>query len=49
MGLNSKFRDHVESIYPGGLLGLFARTQDEIWDFFENLAWDMSLNKLDGL
>ena len=40
VGLNSEFRGHVEPIYLGGLLGLLTRTQDEIWDFFENLAWD---------
>ena len=40
MGLNSEFHGHVESIYPGDLLGLLSRTQDEVWDFFEKLAWD---------
>ena len=38
MGLNSKFRGHVESMCPGGLLGLLSKTQDEVWDFFENLG-----------
>ena len=27
VGLNSEFRGHVQSIYPGGLLGLLTRTQ----------------------
>ena len=40
LGLNVEFRGVVESICPGGLLGLLSRTQDEVWDFFENLAWD---------
>jgi len=40
VGLNSEFRGHVESIYPRGLLWLLTKTQDEVWDFFENLAWD---------
>ena len=25
---------------PGGLLGLLSKTQDEVWDFFENLGWE---------
>ena len=39
LGLNAKFRGIVESIYSGGLLGLLTRSQDEVWDFFEILAW----------
>jgi len=40
MGLNSASWGYVESIYPGGVLGLLSKTQDEVWDFFEKLAWD---------
>ena len=40
MGLNSECWGYVESIYPGGVLGLLSKTQDEVWDFFEKLAWD---------
>ena len=40
VGLNSVSRGYVESICPGGILGLSTRTQDEVWDFFEKLAWD---------
>ena len=40
MGLNAEFKGIVESMCPGGLLGLLSRTQDEVWDFFETLAWD---------
>ena len=39
MGLSVESRGYVESICPGGLLRLLTRTQDEVWDFFENLAW----------
>ena len=31
---------YVESICPGGLLGLLYKTQDTVWGFFEKLAWD---------
>lgn len=40
LGLNTEFRGVVESIYPGGVLGLLSKTQDEVWNFFEKLAWD---------
>ena len=40
LGLNAEFRDVIESMYPGGLLGLLSKTQDEVWNFFEKLAWD---------
>ena len=30
LGLNSEFRGHVESMCPGGLLGLLSRTEDEV-------------------
>ena len=39
--MNAKFRGCVESMYSGELLGLLSRTQDEVWDFFERLAWDI--------
>ena len=40
LGLNSEFKGHVESMCPGGLVGLLSKTQDEVWDFFENLGWE---------
>ena len=40
LGLNSEFCGHVESMCPGGLLGLLSKTQDEVWTFFNKLAWD---------
>ena len=40
VGLNVEFRGHVESMCPRGLLGLLSKTQDEIRDFFEKLAWE---------
>jgi len=40
LGLNAKFRGIVETMCSGGLLGLLTRSQDEVWDFFERLAWD---------
>ena len=40
LGLNAEFRGIVESMCLGGLLGLLPRSQDEVWDFFEKLAWD---------
>jgi len=40
MGSNSKSSSYVEFIYPGDVLGLLSKTQAEIWDFFEKLAWD---------
>ena len=40
MGLNVESRSYVESMCPGSVIGLLTRTQDEIWDFFEKLAWD---------
>ena len=30
MGLNSKSWNFVESIYPGGVLSLLSKTQDEV-------------------
>ena len=38
LGLNAEFRSIVESMCSGDLLGLLSRYQDEVWDFFENLA-----------
>ena len=40
MGLNSEFKGHVKTMCQGGLLGLLSKTQEEVWDFFEYLAWD---------
>ena len=40
MGLNFESRGYLESMCPRGLLGLLPRTQEEVWDFFEKLAWD---------
>lgn len=37
-GLNTEFRDHVQSMYPGGFWALFSKSPDEVWDFFEYLA-----------
>jgi len=39
VGLNSASWGYVESICSGGVLGLLSRTQDEVCDFFEKLAW----------
>ena len=39
MSLNVEFRNYVESACLGGLLGLLSKTKDEVWDFFEKLAW----------
>jgi len=36
MGLNSKSSSYVESIYPGGALGLLSKTQAEIWESVKN-------------
>ena len=40
MILKFESRGYVESMYPRGLLALLSRTQEEVWDFFEKLAWD---------
>ena len=40
LGVNAEFRGIVESMCSGCLLGLLSRSQDEVWDFFERLAWD---------
>ena len=40
MGLNVESRSYVESICPGGLIELLSKTQDEVWDFFEKVAWE---------
>ena len=39
-GLNSESWGYIESIYPGDVLGLLSKAQDEVWNFFEKLAWD---------
>jgi len=33
LGLNSKSRSYIESIYPGDVPGLLSKTQDEIFGF----------------
>ena len=40
MVLNSESWGYIESIYPGGVLGWLSKTQYEVWDFFEKIAWD---------
>ena len=40
MGLTVKSQGYVESICSGGVLRLLTRTQSEVCDFFEKLAWD---------
>ena len=35
LGLNTEFRGVVASIYPGGVLGLLSKTQDEVWNLNE--------------
>ena len=40
LGLNAEFKGIVEFMCPGGLLGFLSRSQHEVWDFFEKLAWD---------
>ena len=40
MGLNIESRCYIELICPGGLIELLAKTQDEVWNFFEKLAWN---------
>jgi len=40
MDLSVESRSHVEFMHPRGLLGLLSKTQDEVYDFFEKLAWD---------
>ena len=42
MGLNSASWGYIESICPGGVLGLLSKIQDEVQDFFEKLAWNTS-------
>ena len=41
MGLNSEFWGYIESIFPGGVLGLLSKTQDDVWDLFSKLAWNI--------
>ena len=40
VGLKAESWGDIESICPAGVLGLLSKTQDEVWDFFEKLAWD---------
>jgi len=39
VGLNVESRSYIESICYGGLIQLLSKTQNEVWDFFEKLAW----------
>ena len=38
MGLNAKFRAHVESMCLGSFQGLLSKTPNEVRNFFEYLA-----------
>ena len=40
VNLNTKSWGYIEFLCSGGLLGLFSKTQDEVWGFFKKLAWD---------
>ena len=40
MDLNAESWSYIEFIYPGSVLGLLSKTQDEVWNFFVKLAWD---------
>ena len=40
VGLKAEFRGHVKSMCLGGFRGLLSKTPDEVWDFFEHLAWE---------
>jgi len=40
VGLNAEFRGHIKSMCLGGFQGLLSETPDEVWDFFEYLAWE---------
>ena len=35
VGLTAKYKGYVESMCLRGLLGLFSKTQDEVWDFLK--------------
>ena len=37
--VNATSSIYVESICPRGLQGLLCTTQDDVWEFFEILAW----------
>ena len=39
VGLNVESRSYVASICSGGLIELLSKTQNEVLDFFEKLAW----------
>lgn len=39
-GLNIESRSYIGSIFPGGLRELLSKTSNEVWDFFEKLAWE---------
>jgi len=40
VGLNVESRSYIKSLCPGGLIELLSKTQNEVWDFFEKLAWE---------
>jgi len=40
MGLNVESRSYITSICFWGLIELLSKTQNEVWDFFEKLAWE---------
>jgi len=40
VGLNVESRYYIASICFGGLTELSSKTQDEGWDFFEELTWE---------
>jgi len=40
VGLNVETRCYVKSICPRGLIELLSKAQDEVWNFFEKLAWE---------
>ena len=39
-GLNVDSRSYIESLCPGCLIELLSKTQNEVWDFSEKLAWE---------
>jgi len=46
VGLNALSRGYVESMCLEGFQGLLSKTKNEVWNFFEKVAWFfISLNK----
>ena len=39
MGLNVESRGYLESIFLEGLIELLSKIENEVWDFFDKLAW----------